>query len=740
MPHSEVPRDLDASPDAEIAKLMPFPKAGVLASALDSSDSAILLTDDDRRICYVNEGYCRLFDYLPHEVIGRTPGDLLLRHESERGLEQFIRDGLTRDGHVHTQGMVYGRHGQPRWVSIIIDSAKSTGDPVANSITVMTDITITKMHEVLQKKVLEGMVKETPLTELMTLICSEVEHIAPEVVASILAVTEDGCLKTLAAPSMPKNVCDAINGLVIGPSVGSCGTAAWRSEPVMVTDIQNDPLWANYRELMAPTELKACWSSPIKSRQGKVVGTFAFYFKEKRLPNSLHQLMVDVCVHLCALAIEREAASARIHQLAYFDGLTGLPNRSLFKANSSRMLARMARDRTCGALIFLDLDRFKRVNDSHGHAAGDALLLEVAQRLSRCVRAQDLVGRLAGDEFVLLLTDCTDKQTLLKAQRVQQELAQPLILEGQTHVPQASLGIAFYPEDGSDIDTLLRHADQAMYQAKSERLHSIQVFSPEMNQRTQARVALETGLRQALSQGDLSLHYQPQVRADGQLHGVEALARWHHQQWGWVPPLQFIPVAEEAALMGALTDWLLDEVCRQLKQWRSAGLHIPRVAVNLSAQSFHTSDIGSLLAANLARYELKASDLMLEITESVMMDQRPVTVANIADLHRQGFLMSLDDFGTGYSSLSYLHRLPISELKLDKSFVQDLEQNVAAQALTRSVMGIAQSLNMTMVAEGVETARQRDWLNQCGCPVMQGYFFSHPLPPAELARWVQQRT
>ncbi|MBX9833959.1 MAG: bifunctional diguanylate cyclase/phosphodiesterase, partial [Burkholderiaceae bacterium] len=346
---------------------------------------------------------------------------------------------------------------------------------------------------------------------------------------------------------------------------------------------------------------------------------------------------------------------------------------------------------------------------------------------------------LSGDEFVLLLSECSTEQAVQTAHRMLAAIAQPMDIQGQINVPHASIGIAMFPEDGESIDTLLRHADQAMYQAKSDHQHSLQLFSAEMNRRAQERAGLERALRQALAERSLTLHYQPQVlsSAPGSLHGVEALARWTHAEWGVVPPNQFIPVAEEAGLIHDLTLWLLDEACGQLAAWRKADCNVPCIAVNLSGRSFHQPEFAQQISDALERHGLCTDDVLLEITESVMMDARPVTLANIEALHHKGFKLSLDDFGTGYSSLSYLHRLPISELKLDMAFVQDLTTSPTARALTVSVLSIAQSLGMVVVAEGVETSGQQDWLITHGCPVMQGYLFGKPMPALQLEAWLQ---
>ena len=354
------------------------------------------------------------------------------------------------------------------------------------------------------------------------------------------------------------------------------------------------------------------------------------------------------------------------------------------------------------------------------------------------MRARDLIGRLSGDEFALLLSECATGDAIHAAQRILDDLARPMRLPGHEYIAQASVGIAMYPDDGTTIDTLLRHADQAMNQAKSEQRHSLQLFSPEMNRRAQERARLERDLRHALAERRLTLHYQPQVLSTSPrtLHGVEALARWNHPERGAVPPSQFIPVAEEAGLIHELTLWVLEEACTQLALWRASGRDVRAVAVNLSGHSFHPPEFAQQISDTLARHQLHAGDLMLEITESVMMDARAETRANIAALHSKGFKLSLDDFGTGYSSLSYLHRLPISELKLDMAFVRDLTSSSTARALTVSVLSIAHSLEMVVVAEGVETAGQQQWLQAHGCPVMQGFLFGHPMPPGELEAWL----
>jgi diguanylate cyclase (GGDEF)-like protein len=576
----------------------------------------------------------------------------------------------------------------------------------------------------------------------MALVCREVERIAPEVVASILAVDTQGQLQPLAAPSLPTGYSNALVGLPIGPHAGSCGTAAWRGEPVASTDIATDPLWVAYKHLVLPHGLVACWSSPIKAHDGRVLGTFAFYYRTQRGPDALHQQLVDVSLHLCALAIEREESRAHIHQLAFFDALTSLPNRKMLRTKAERAVAEAQRAQEPLALLFINIDRFKHVNEEQGHSAGDALLRDIANRLSQEVRGRDWVGRQAGDEFVVVLSECNTGQAAVAAERLLAAIATPLDLpSGVTVYPNASLGVAMFPEDGLDFDTLLRQADLAMHQAKRDGRGCLRFFNDAMNRRTRERLSLETDLREALRLGHLRLHYQPQVSgpAGSVLYGVEALARWEHPTLGAVPPDQFIPLAEECGLIDELTRWGLGEACRQMADWRARGVAVPRVAVNVSARTFQNPDLAMQVKHLLRLHGLRPQDLTLEMTESVVMDTTAGVPATIHAMQALGVHLSLDDFGTGYSSLGYLHRLPIHELKLDKSFVQDLADNATAQALTNTVLRIGDSLQLTVVAEGVETAMQAAFLTTRGCPVLQGYLYARPLPAEGLERWLTAR-
>ncbi|MET1113922.1 MAG: EAL domain-containing protein [Comamonas sp.] len=712
-----------------------------LSLVADASSTAVVISDSRSGIVYVNNGFSRMFGWQLDEVRGREPVALLAPQLTEDFTESY-RVALREGRSVKREEILLSKDGRRYWVKVVSNPiAAAKAEDSDCTVTTLTDITRLKMHEVLQHRVLEAMVRESPLVEVLELICREVEHISPEISASILGVSEQGLLQPLVGPGLPEDYSRQLEGVAIGPSVGSCGTAAWRNETVRVDDIATDPLWADFRHLILPLGYVGCWSTPIRNSLGRVVGTFAFYFKSPRVQAAelFHQLMIDACVHLCALALEREHTRQRIRQLAFYDGLTGLPNRSLLQAKADQAIATAERHNESLAVLFIDLDRFKQVNDSLGHPAGDELLRQIAARLRQDLRASDIAGRLSGDEFVVVLGQCDVAQTTDLIERLLALLATPVMVAGVALAASASIGIAMFPADGRDMETLLHRADMAMYHAKSQGRGCFSFFSSEMNQLAQERLALETALRHAIQTRQLHLHYQPQVdMKTGRLCGVEALARWTHPELGEISPARFIPLAEECGLVADLGHWALREACSQLSAWRAQGHAVPSVSVNLSPTSFHNLDLPRMIAATLEVNALQPEDLMLEITESVLLDTNPSTMKTIAEVHAKGIRLAMDDFGTGYSSLSYLRRLPVSELKLDRSFVADLEHDEAAQALSAAILGIGKSLHLTVVAEGVETSAQKSLLLAQGYPVAQGYLFSRPLHPDDFGRWLER--
>ena len=589
----------------------------------------------------------------------------------------------------------------------------------------------------LQRDMLEAVAVGTSLEDVLEVLCRRVEALAPELICTVLLVDSDGRVHPQAGPSMPDAYNAAIDGEQIGPKAGSCGTAAFRGEPVEVTDIANDPLWDDYRALVLPLGLAACWSSPIKGRDERVVGTFAIYYRECRSASDFHRAMVDACVHLCSIAIENDKARWTIHSLAFYDQLTGLPNRTLLKDRAGVALAGAVRNGEHLTVMFADVDRFKTINESLGHTIGDRFLQEVAKRVRAAVQAADTVCRFGGDEFVLLLPRVDGAHAADIAERLRMVLREPIKINGVVLSANASIGISVFPDDASDFDGLLKNAEVAMYQAKTAGRDCFRFFKSEMDEAARQRLQLESAIRGALVNGEFVVHYQPLVDLrSGALHGVEALVRWNHPQYGQVPPEQFIPLAEESGIIADIDAWVLEEACRQVVAWDRMGVAVPLVAVNVSVKEFQGDLVLRRVESALERYSLPGDRLVLEITESLMMMHVDRTQKSFSELRALGVRISVDDFGTGYSSLSYLKRFPVTELKLDRTFVNDLEHDRGDQALSTAVIRIGQSLGLTVIAEGVETAAQLDFLRSEQCHVAQGFYFSEALPGAELAAWI----
>lgn len=434
-----------------------------------------------------------------------------------------------------------------------------------------------------------------------------------------------------------------------------------------------------------------------------------------------------------------KTAEAKLQELAFHDSLTGLPNRLLFRDRVEQEVAISHRNHQRAAVLFLDLDRFKIVNDTLGHDAGDLLLKLVSERLRGAIRNNDTVARQGGDEFMVLLRDIqSTEDAATVASHIIKQLQAPFMLGTQEVHVGTSIGIALYPEDGRDFDGLTKHADVAMYHAKSSGGEQFSFFSETMNVRARERFLLETELHHALERNELVLAYQPQADiGTGCLTGAEALIRWRHPERGLVPPNDFIPLAEETGLILPIGEWVINEACRQIRTWLDDGLPLIPVAVNLSARQFHQPDLVQRIEAALATYALPPQALVLEITESTVMDKADSTINILNRLAEAGFSIAIDDFGTGYSSLSYLKRFPVDKLKVDKSFVSELPGNANDAAIATAIIQMGTSLGLRVVAEGVETSGQRDFLVDRGSHGMQGYWYARPMLVDDFTSFVQ---
>jgi len=700
-----------------------------------------------------------------------------------------------------------------------------------------------------------------PMHEVLESLVRSIESLSGAMRCSMLEL-RDGRIHNLVSPSLPDAYVTAIEGVAIGPEAGSCGTALWRGERVVVEDIAADPLWERFSEVALSHGLRACTSVPIADSNGVLLGTFAAYYDTPRRPSAYEDELLASGRNVAAIALERARAQAAIEEgraqlqmildampmsiaytdselryrfvnsgyealfgiprkdavgqrvpqvlggprfriikpyidralageevrwereerdaegrtrhleihyvphrvahgrvvghfgivtditarkenerllkyLATHDQLTGLPNRNLLVEHLGLALARAARSARRVAVMFIDLDRFKTVNDTLGHDAGDRLLESLAARFREHLRKSDILGRLGGDEFVVLLDDVEDIQdAATSAQKLIALAAEPFRLGGHDFYVTASIGIAVSPGDGTDAGMLLKNADIAMYRAKSQGKNTFQFFSAEATASTFEQLMLESALRKALERDEFVLHYQPIVNlATGRTEAVETLVRWRHPDLGVVSPARFIPMAEETGLIVPIGAWVLREACRQFAALQSAeGL---RVAVNLSPRQLRSHDVVVTVREALAASGLPAERLRLEVTESSMMEDPEAAVRTLEALRALGVTIAVDDFGTGYSSLSFLRRFPIDGLKVDQSFVRDVVDDENDAAIARAVIAMGRSLRLDIVAEGVETQAQLDFLRAEGCDKAQGFLFSRPLEFDALQAWLE---
>jgi diguanylate cyclase (GGDEF)-like protein/PAS domain S-box-containing protein len=470
--------------------------------------------------------------------------------------------------------------------------------------------------------------------------------------------------------------------------------------------IEEKETWADGRENWVLTT-----KVPLKNRRGQIIGTMGI----------AHDIT------------DRKQAELQIRYMALHDPLTGLPNRTLLQDRLGQAIALARRNREKVAVLMLDLDHFKIVNDSLGHSVGDRLLEAVSKRLKACLRTSDIVARLGGDEFVIALPEVANNAGIEQvARKVITALCEPLKIEGHELVIGASVGISQYPADGENPQALLQGADAAMYEAKKSGRGICCFFTPELSEATRHRHKLENDLHQACTRNEFVLHYQPLVSTNsGRITGVEALLRWNHPEQGLISPNQFIPLLEELGLMAEVGQWVLRTACRQIVTWQEEGLPPLRLAVNVSAQQFYRGDIVHTVDKVLRETGLDPKWLELELTESLTLDDSEATLTIMRQLKEIGVGLSLDDFGTGWSSLSYLRQFPLDRIKIDRSFLRDIASQPAAEAVVRTVINLGRNLGLACTAEGVETSQQLEYLKKQNCPEIQGFLYSAALPVTE---------
>ena len=708
--------------------------------------------------------------------------------------------------------------------------------------------------EAARNAVLDRLVADAPLTEILEDVVRRLEQLEPSMRATVLLLDPSGTrLSTGAAPSFPDYYVRGVDGMSIGEGKGSCGTAAYRRAPVIVSDVNSDPLWAPYPRSGAKVGFRACWSFPFYDGAGKVLGTFAVYFADPRARDERIVQLIEGFSGLTALAVQkvrattalRQAAAiiqgtrdgvmitdlerrivsvnpawcaitgfsaeealgraarefrselqdeafyqdiwdqvsrqeywqgevwtrrkngeiyplwlnismvrddqgqpsnyvivmtdisklresqAQLERLAHYDPLTGLPNRLLVQSRLEHAIEQAAHHHSMVGVLCIDMDHFKTINESLGHLAGDELLRAIGKRLGSTLRAEDTFARWAGDEFLVVIENVANPDELANlAQNLIQLTQEPFTLaSGQTVYLGASIGIGLYPQDAGNASLLLQHTDTALHQAKAQGRNTYRFFTEAMGQTAQQHLELGRRLRMALEQGNFVLHYQPKLDvATGRMVGCEALLRWNDPTCGLTRPDLFIPFAEESGLIVPIGAWALESACRQARQWLDEGRPPLRMAVNLSARQLWQADLPERIGAILASTGLPPEMLELELTESMIMGHEAEAVERLGQLRAMGISLALDDFGTGYSSLSYLKSLPIQVLKIDQSFVRNIPGDHQDMEISAGIIALARKLNLKVVAEGVETPEQLEFLLEQGCDHYQGYLYSRPLP------------
>lgn len=577
----------------------------------------------------------------------------------------------------------------------------------------------------LQNTILEMIAKGETLADTALRLCLEVERLVPDVVCSVVTVDELGRLHTLAAPSLPQSFCAAIEGLGIGPEVGTCGTAAHRGQEITTADIANDPRWADFKHLVLPLGIKACWSHPIFDARRRAVATFAFYYREKRGPSQLEREIVERCVHVCAIALDRHRRVVEYERRANTDALTGLANRGAFNAALHHLDA--ARPGSW-ALFLLDLDNLKFVNDTFGHRAGDLLLRQVADRLT-IAAFPDRAYRIGGDEFAIVVESEAALRDLERtAQAYLDEISSTANCGGNVVSPGATIGLAECSQADTTAEQVRQNADFALYHAKETGRGGFVRYWPGIGTRMTRRLTAIRDVNAALRENRIEAHYQPVVDIrSGEVVGLEALSRMRIGEQA-VPAASFHEATTDSHIARTLTQRMMASVARDIREWLAAGIAVPQVSINVSSADFHGASIYGLLSNTFEREGVPLSHVSLEVTESVYMDEAGVVRKSVEALRAKGLKVALDDFGNGYASLTHLMSVPVDYIKIDKSFVDRIVSHAPSQIIVEGIIDIATKLGIRVIAEGIETAGQARKLMALGCTLGQGFFYSRAVP------------
>lgn len=631
--------------------------------------------------------------------------------------------------------------GSEKWFSSSKFPIANAAGKVVGIVGISRDITERQKTDRLlagQNQILREIVTGVPLKDVLKTLVLLIEDQLDGVMGSVMLLDESGeFLHTGAGPNLPEAYLELCDGIPIGPRSGSCGTAAFRKEDVFVEDIFNSDLWADFVDELRPFDLRSCWSLPFFSNEGQVLGTFAFYSKDVRRASEHEIKIAHEAAHLASITVGRDLAESRIRFLAHHDPLTGLPNRQKFKARLEEKVENSRKSGEPVAVVFVDMDNFKLVNDSYGHSVGDEVLTAVAQRIVDSHGGAHNTIRFGGDEFVLIVDGPSASKTELKQflSHLRDRIIETIHLSDLKLNVTCSIGAAVYPFDGEDAEELLKNADYAMFEAKNIGRDNFFIFDRETAPEKVDRLKLIEDLRRGISANELFLEYQPQIDlTSGRIVGAEALVRWKHPGRGRLMPGDFIEAAEESGAIVPLGRWVLNEACRQNKAWQAAGLSKISVSVNVSAVQFKDACLIEDVREALKNSGLESRFLEFEFTESLLLQNVEQAVHLMEDLRKTGLKLAIDGFGTGYSSLVALKRFPLTRLKIDQSFIHDLEDKESSRAIVRAIINLGQELGLNVVAEGVETAKQQAFLLSCKCETTQGYHFGRPMPADKFAK------
>ena len=695
----------------------------------DQYQTGFVVSDPDQPdnpLVYVNDSFLRLTGYSREEMLGENCRKLQGPETHDDDILSIRKQMATREP-IHTELLNYRKDGTPFWNELIIQPLRDEHGTLLFYIGLQLDVTIRKQTEALfdvQQEIYQGIEKGYSLGVLLQKICDVVESFfQQDTKSSILLLDSQDQLIVAAARSLPESYNKAIHGRKIGVNTGSCGTAAFTKKPVIVTDIETDPLWANYKDLALSNNLRACWSIPIMTQENKVVGTIATYFTKPNKPREVDLEFMQRLAPLVSLVVKYSDHQQEILRLAYMDADTGIPNRHYFINELKDLL----NENEPGFVAILEPSEFAHIVDVYGRVAGDELIKQMCNRIQRvCKRSDDIIARFSSPALIissLIPTTEIERYTSL----IMSSVNDPFLIGDEELYVTMKIGVTPFQGNKIDGDELIRYADTAISEAKKRAGSSLSFFTIDQDEKAKRKLSIINHLSHALQRSEFDVHIQPKVDLNsGEIFSFEALARWHSPELGQVPPAIFIPAAENSGKIRAIEQVILTKVLTWLQKRYQSGKILFPVAINISNDHFFHPYFVADLRQTLKDYGIPAKYLRIEITESIGLVDFDLAKNIFGQLKLAGFESSVDDFGMGFSSLSYLQQLPVSEIKIDRSFISKIE-NEGTLAIVRTIVQLAANLNMQSIAEGIETVEQLTILRTIGCNCGQGYYFYKPM-------------